>query len=211
MWEPRGKTIDRESLGSLEPREVLFEFEGEPLTFVVRDRDGELLLVHSLSVFNRTSRYLVAPIDDRTLGDLKAGRIDIRTGLMQSRCWVADILEDASVGSLWRVKFESIPDEVLPRSGAMLTAELEPLFRIRLIGQGVGPGKTSAADVRMAAQAARVGPPRAGQGRPGEEDKCRAGTKGGSLLLEPALSILEGRQLRDRLRPAPRQVPVARR
>ena len=103
MWEPRGKAIDRDSLGSLEPQEVLFEFEGEPLTFVVRDRDGELLLVHSLSVFNRISRYLVSPIDDRILGDLKAGRIDIRTGLRQSRCWVADIREDASVDALWRI------------------------------------------------------------------------------------------------------------
>ena len=157
MWEPKGKSIDRESLGSLEPEEILFEFEGEPLTFVARDRDDGLLLVHSLSVFDRTSRYLVSPIDDRTLSDLKAGRIDIRAGLRQSRCWVADIGDDASVGSIWLVKFESIPDEVLPRSGAMLTPELEPLFRIRLIGQGVGPGKTSAADVRMAAQAAESG------------------------------------------------------
>ena len=154
MWEPRGKTIDRDTLGSLEPREVLFEFEGEPLTFVARDRDGELLLVHSLSVFNRTSRYLVAPIDDRILDDLKAGRIDIRTGLMQSRCWVADIRENASVGSLWLDKFESIPGEVLPNSGAMLTPELEPLLRLRLVGPGVGAGKTTASDIRMAAQAA---------------------------------------------------------
>ena len=154
MWEPRGSLLDRKALGSLEPEEILFEFEGEPLTFTASDQDGELLLVHNLSVFDRTSRYLVSPIDDRTLGELKAGRIDIRTGLRQSRCWVADILADATVGSIWLVKFDSLPEEVLPRSGAMLTPELEPLLRVRLVGSGVGAGKTSASDIRMAAQAA---------------------------------------------------------
>jgi hypothetical protein len=39
----------------------------------------------------------------------------------------------------------------------MLTPELDPLLRLKLVGTGVGPGKTSAADVRMAAQAAESG------------------------------------------------------
>ena len=39
----------------------------------------------------------------------------------------------------------------------MITPDLDPIFRLRLIGPGVGPGKTTAADIRMAAQAAESG------------------------------------------------------
>ena len=157
MWTPGGKSIEPTRLGTLEPSEVLYEFDGEPLTFVAQDPDAEPLLVHSLSVFERTSRYLASAIDSCILQDLKAGRIDLLTALRQPRCWIVDLAEDASVKALWRIDFGSIPEQILPRPGAMLNPDLDPLFRVRLIGSGVGPGKTSAADVRMAAQAAESG------------------------------------------------------
>src|SRR3954469_6029406 len=72
MWEPAGKSLDVNTLGSLKPTEILYEFSGEPLTFVALDPDAEPLLVHNLCVFDRTSRYLVAAIDTRILGELKA-------------------------------------------------------------------------------------------------------------------------------------------
>ena len=157
MWEPVGKTLGQDVLGSLEPTEILYEFSGEPLTFVALDPDAELLLVHSLCVFDRTSRYLVSAVDARILREVKAGRSDILTALRQPRCWIADIAEDASVKSLWRIDFGSIPERILPKPGAMVSPELDPLLRLRLIGSGVGPGKTSAADIRMVAQAAESG------------------------------------------------------
>lgn len=157
MWEPEGNRIAQDKLGSLESWEVLYEFEGEPLTFVARDPDGEPLLLHSVMVFDRTTRYVVSAIDSRILADLKAGRIDILTALREPRCWVADVAEDASVKALWRIEFSSIPERVLPRPGAMVNPDHDPLFRLRLIGAGVGLGKTSAGDVRMAAQAAESG------------------------------------------------------
>ena len=157
MWVPVGKALDESSLGSLAPTEVLYEFEGEPLTFVAQDSDGASLLVHNLCVFERTSRYLVSAIDERVLQDLKAGRIDIRAGLRQPRCWIADVGEDALVKSLWRVEFAAVPANSLPRPGAMVNPALDPLFRLRLVGSDVGPGKTSAADIRMAAEAAETG------------------------------------------------------
>lgn len=142
MWEPIGKALDHDQLGSLEPSEVLYEFAAEPLTFVAHDPEGEPLLVHNLSAWDRVSRYVVSAVDERILGDLKAGRIDIVTALDQPRCWVADVAEDASVKSVRRVDFVSIPSDLLPDPGAMLTPDLEPLFRVRLIGPGLGPGKT---------------------------------------------------------------------
>ena len=163
MWEPKGKIIDSNALGSLTPREPLFEFEGEYLTFVAGDPNDDLLLVHNLCVSEGVSRYLVSPVDARILGELKAGRLDIYSALRQPRCWITDLVADDSSEHPWRIEalylvdFDSIPKDYLPRPGAMITPDLDPLFRLRLIGSGVGPGKTSAADVRMAAQAAESG------------------------------------------------------
>jgi hypothetical protein len=121
------------------------------------------LLVHNLCVLGRTSRYIVSAVDARILADLKAGRIDVHSALQQPRCWIADLIASETadlpwrIESLYRVDFQNIPGDHLPVPGTMLTPDLDPLFRIRLIGSGVGPGKTTAADVRMAAQAAESG------------------------------------------------------
>jgi hypothetical protein len=73
--------------------------------------------------------------------------------LRQPRCWIVDFGPGWEIQQLWLMSFNKVPREMLPRPGAMLTPELEPLFRVRLLGEGVGPGNTSATDVRMAAQA----------------------------------------------------------
>lgn len=156
MWDPEGKRVEPSALGTLTPTEVLFEFE-EPLTFACEDPDGQLLLAHHLFAEGAISRYLVAVTDLRILQELKAGRLDILSGLRQPRCWIADVAGDGKVASLWLIPFGRIPGDHLPAPGVMISPELEPAFRIRLIGPGVGPGKTSAADIRMAAQAAESG------------------------------------------------------
>jgi hypothetical protein len=120
MWELRGIEVERDRLGSMEPGEILFEYDGEPLTFVALGPDGEPLLVHSLSASDGISRYLVSAVDSRMLGDLKAGRIDILTALRQPRCWVADVAQDASIRRVWPILFEEIPEGYLPRCGVML-------------------------------------------------------------------------------------------
>ena len=156
--------MDSHSLGALKPVEVLYEFESEFLTFVAHDPNDDMLMVHNLCVADRVSRYLVSPLDARILGELKAGRLDVYSALRQPRCWIADLVADDDsseppwkVQSLYRIDFEKIPKDHLPRPGAMVTPDLDPLFRLRLIGSGVGPGKTKAADIRMAAQAAESG------------------------------------------------------
>jgi hypothetical protein len=128
MWEPNGKSIDVGALGTLEPTEVLHEYAGEPLIFVARDLDGEPLLVHSLCLFDRTSRYLVSAVDARIVRELKAGSIDLLTALRQPRCWVTDVGEDASIKSLWRVEFGSVPGRALPKPGVTLSPELDALL-----------------------------------------------------------------------------------
>ncbi len=156
MWVPTGKQIEKDALGDLTPVEVLVEFE-EPLTFVCNDLDGQPLLAHSLCAEGVLSRYLISVTDQKVVQELKAGRLDVLGALRQPRCWIADLGADWEVVGLWLVAFDRVPKDHLPRSGAMITPDLDPIFWLRLIGPGVGPGNTTAADIRMAAQAAESG------------------------------------------------------
>jgi hypothetical protein len=124
MWDPEAREIAVAALPSLAPAEVLFEFE-EPLTFVCPDRDGQLLLAHSLSAEDGISRYLVVATDERILAELKAGHINLLGALRQPRCWIADVGPGWAVERLWIISFTKVPPDVLPRPGAMLTPELE--------------------------------------------------------------------------------------
>jgi hypothetical protein len=124
MWDPEAREIAVKTLPSFAPAEVLFEFE-EPLTFVCPDRDGQLLLAHSLSAEDGISRYLVVATDEQILGELKAGRIDLRGALRKPRCWIADVGPAWAVKRLWIIPFTKVPPDLLPRPGALLTPELE--------------------------------------------------------------------------------------
>ena len=103
------------------------------------------------------SRYLLVVTDQEFIDGLKAGRLDMLAALRQPRCWIVDFGRGWEIKGLWLIAFDKVPKDHLPKPGAMLAPELDPLFRLRLVGPGVGPGKTSAADVRMAAQAAESG------------------------------------------------------
>lgn len=163
MWQPEGKNIDPSFLGSFEPTDILFEFEGEPLTFISHDTDGDLLLVHNLTLEIGVSRYLVAPIDPRIQLELNAGRLDLFSAMNQPRCWIADIVPDRSSEPPWKVKhawktaFTQLPAEFLPKPGSMACPGLDPFFRVRLIGPGVGLDLTTASDIKKAAQIAEDG------------------------------------------------------
>src|SRR5262245_54205628 len=133
MWEPKGTAIDAATLGELRPEEVLFEFE-EPLTFICRDRDGQLLLAHNLCAEGDVSRYLLVVTDQEFVDGLKAGRLDMLAALRQPRCWIVDFGPGWRIKGLWLIAFDKIPKDHLPKPGAMLTPELDPVFRLRLVG-----------------------------------------------------------------------------
>ena len=119
MWAPDGKPIDKETVGALSPTEVLFEFE-EPLTFACRDRDGQMLLAHSLCAGSGLSRYLVVVSDQEVIDGLKAGRLDVLGALRQPRCWIVDFGLGWEIVEIWLIAFDKIPKHLLPKAGAML-------------------------------------------------------------------------------------------
>ena len=122
MWEPDGTAIDTATLGELRPEEVLLEFE-EPLTFTCRDRDGQMLLAHSLCSKGGLSRYLMVPTDQETIDGLKAGRLEILAASRQVCCWLSDFGPGWEIRRLWEIPFEKIPTGLLPEPNATLVME----------------------------------------------------------------------------------------
>ena len=144
MWEVIGTKLDDPStLGSFEPIEILDEYD-EPLIFTSRDAAGGLLLAHSLASSNELTRYIVVVFDETLLDRYKQGLLDVLGSLRQPRSWVVDLSHDWSLHAAWTVKLADLPSGMLPKRGVMLYPHLEPLFRIRLVGQKFGEGKTAA-------------------------------------------------------------------
>lgn len=120
MWTPSGERIGNYTLGFLAPLEILFEYEDEPLTFTCYDIDGSLILAHVLCTEGKNSRYLLSATDERIIGELKEGRLDIFSALRQPRCWIVDFDPHMDILALWRISFEKVPKDHLPKPGVML-------------------------------------------------------------------------------------------
>ena len=164
MWEPDGKKIDTALLGELHPEEVLFAFE-EPLTFTCRDRDGQMLLAHNLCAEGSVSRYLLVVTDQEFIDGLKAGRLDMLAALRQPRCWIVDFGPNWETIGLWLIAFDKVPKDHLPKPGAMLNPDLDPLFRLRLVGPGCRTRENIGGRCADGGASRRVRPTRAGQDR----------------------------------------------
>jgi hypothetical protein len=62
---------------------------------------------------------------NRLVAQLEQGVISVRDALEQPRAWVLDQDTDGNVRSAWRVEVTDLPDEVLPKPGALLLPVLE--------------------------------------------------------------------------------------
>jgi len=124
MWSVPGSVIDPERFGALRPLKVLHEFDG-PKTFTFRDRDGELYLAQWCDGENGAERYIAVAFSNRLLAKLEQGIISVRDALEQPRAWILDEDTDGNVHAAWRVEVADLPDEVLPKPGALLTPALE--------------------------------------------------------------------------------------
>jgi hypothetical protein len=118
MWQIDDQFIEKTSIGSLEPIEVLFEVGCEAITYVSYGLNQELILVHILCVSGSTSRYLAVQIDNQTFEDLKNDRIYFFKPFKNKKCWIVDIVPDKltqwRIENLFLVDFFSIPKKYLP-------------------------------------------------------------------------------------------------
>jgi hypothetical protein len=119
-----GKMVDPRRFSPLCPVKTLYDFEG-PKTFTFRDQDGELCLAHWCDEEDCTTRYIAVVFSNRLVAQLEQGVISVRDALEQPRAWVLDEDADGNVRSAWRVEVTDLPEEILPKPGALLLPVFE--------------------------------------------------------------------------------------
>ena len=125
------------------PEEILVEFE-HPLTFTFRDEAGTLLLAHLLSRDDMILRYILAPTSQKLIEQLRTGRLSIFSALDQPLIWLVDVDSDGHCQNAWAGSSDEVPSRVLPAPDVMLYPELEPMLRLRAIGETIGGGSLPA-------------------------------------------------------------------
>lgn len=130
------RELAKDRLGSLVAEKVYFQYDGVLFTYIARDPDGELLLLHLSERSGTMLRYLVAPIGRVQLEMLEAGTLELRQALDQSRLWMADIGPEGVEAIRIPVDREQLLP-FLPQPGVLLDPDHEPLLSIRALGPTV--------------------------------------------------------------------------
>ena len=147
MWPVRGRSIDPGRFQPFEPSQLLYEFDG-PRTFTYQDREGELFLAHWCDEDGLVRRYLVVPFTGHLVQQLLTGELSVRDALNQPRAWLLEVDHQDHVRQAWRVELADLPGDVLPQSGTMLLARLEPLLSVRALGDGIHEGSIPGSVIR---------------------------------------------------------------
>jgi hypothetical protein len=107
------------------PAEILSEFDDLPLTFTFFDSKGLLVLAHLCTLGPDVSRFLVSKTNDAVVTELKNGMLSIRSALLRPPLWLLDVRSDGSIAKAWNTTAAEIPDDAIPDTNVLLTAELE--------------------------------------------------------------------------------------
>jgi hypothetical protein len=100
--------------------EVILVGDREPVTFVLHDGNGSLMLAHLLGREADTSRYAVVPTTDAIVAELASGARSLRSALDQPTVWVADVGPDGTTRSVWVCTLADLPPHVLPAADPRL-------------------------------------------------------------------------------------------
>lgn len=132
--------------------EVLYEFDG-PKIFTTKDSDGLLRLWYE-SVEDRESkkvRFLVAPVSEAQIDNLKLGRRTVFDLLRQNWLWVVDSDYSFTPLAAWVLRsLEEVPANARPDPQATLYPQHMPLLSYRLIGPGLVEGNVPASVISRA-------------------------------------------------------------
>ena len=137
-WDLETKPVDIAMIGDLAPVEILYEFDG-PRIFSAHSPLGDLLCFLA-DDDGELRRFIAAPTNGDMLAKLKDGVRSLRDALDQPWVWFVDVDNDDQPRGVWRGTLSDAPPDSLPEPGTMLRADLEPIFALRAIGEGLGEG-----------------------------------------------------------------------
>src|SRR5437868_4216388 len=123
MLIPSRRTEENPPVRGLEPKDVLFYYD-EPLLFS-SSLNSRLVLCYKIDEIDEYSQYLLVPTNMNTIDRLKSGAISVRTALLQSWCWIADVDDSLKIIRWWEENIDSIPEQYLPETGYALYYEHE--------------------------------------------------------------------------------------
>lgn len=154
MWTVEGQDTDWPKLDSLEP-ECVLDFYDEPRLFTVRTDEHVQLLAYFCDRDSDIDRFILVPTGDDLVIEIKQNLITLRDALRsQPLAWLIDRNLEGSLSRPRLVDLRKLPENVLPREGARLSADSEVLLRLRMVGDGVEAGNILASVVKRAVDGA---------------------------------------------------------
>lgn len=146
-WTVTAPQIDVASFQEITPEETLYEFD-VPRIFTAHSVMGELLF-YLADEKDGMCRYIVAPTNASIIGLMKSGVRSVRDALNQPWVWFLDTQYNGNPVAAWKGTLADAPIDALPVAGVMLWPHLEPVFALRVIGEGLGEGTVPASVIRQ--------------------------------------------------------------
>src|SRR5689334_15397411 len=142
-WLPDGAVQLKAPVSAIVIESVLVDIDG-PRIFTTRHSGSSHLLWYVCDDAATEVRHVVVPITTAQLAELRAGRLSVLETLLQPLVWLIDVRPSTEgppeVQAAWEVSGFSLPQELLPAPGILLTPALEPLLCVRLLGADLLPG-----------------------------------------------------------------------
>jgi hypothetical protein len=114
-WLPHGPADKSAWIKLIQVSEVLYEFDG-PQVFTMQA--GEVpILFYKIDQIEKFSMYVAAPTNTAIVADLLAGKISLRSALVQTCNWVVIADGTGAVADTWAVNGQLLPSQILPEPG----------------------------------------------------------------------------------------------
>lgn len=146
-WQPKTLYTQLANFEDLKPTEVLYEFDG-PRIFLANTLLGQLLC-YFLDENEQIQRFIVAPTNAHIIEKLKTGLLCVHDALNQPWVWFIDLDNNGNTIKAWQGVLSEAPSIMLPKVGVMLWPDLEPVFALRAIGEGLAEGTVPMSVIRQ--------------------------------------------------------------
>lgn len=152
------RTVDLAQIGTLEPIEVLYQFE-LPCIFTTKTPSGLLLLAYFAAELEEEARlrFILSTTSPGTIAELKTGAVTVREAILRGSLWLVDLDgDDLTPKRAFMIDGDQLPANTLPEAGTMLWPALEPDLRIKLCGEGIAFDALPAVVLGQAAEIAKT-------------------------------------------------------